>query len=324
MIMRKCFQTLGVRSLPAHGPQSLVHPFPATVSTVKVLKQLSPVLHPVNVGAAAFFSSTGAPTCRVVALGDRVLLRMDGKLSGGDALHKTDEEKNAQLKFIVGASHVLPGVEDAVQGMTKGESKTVEIEPAMAFGAEKQILSMPLKEMNLPEKERELLAVGQVLELAGGERAHVVKITDDIMDIDLAHPYAGQSLTVTLEVLEHELHSELQAHERLVLPQVIEQGNGVTFPQRGDTMIMHYTGKLAETGLVFDSSRDRGQPFQFQIGVGQVIRGWDEGVMRMSKGMKATLNIPSVKGYGKNGAGGVIPPHADLIFDVELLDIVRK
>uniref|UniRef100_A0AAV1UQD0 peptidylprolyl isomerase n=1 Tax=Peronospora matthiolae TaxID=2874970 RepID=A0AAV1UQD0_9STRA len=298
VILRKCFQTLGVRSLP--------------------------VLHPVKFGAAALFSSTRAPTCRVVALGDRVLLRMDGKLSGGDALHKTDGENNAQLKFIVGARHVLPGVEDAVQGMTKGESKTVEIEPAMAFGAEKQILSVPLKEMNLPEKERELLAVGQVLELAGGERAHVVKVMDDIMDIDLAHPYAGQSLTVTLEVLEHELHSELQAHERLVLPQVIEQGDGVTFPQRGDTMIMHYTGKLAESGSVFDSSRDRGQPFQFQIGVGQVIRGWDEGVMRMSKGMKATLNIPSVKGYGKNGAGGVIPPHADLIFDVELLDIVRK
>ncbi|KAE9121932.1 hypothetical protein PF010_g6920 [Phytophthora fragariae] len=269
--------------------------------------------------AAAFSTQAGD---RVVAVGDRVSLHMDGKLSGGDSLPKT--QKDTPLKFVVGSGQVLPGVEDAVQGMAKGESKTVEIEAAKAFGADKQILSVPLKEMNLPEKEREMLAVGQVLELAGGERARIVKLTDDTMDIDLAHPYAGQSLTVTLEVVDHELHSELHVDERLVLPEVIEEGDNATFPNRGDTMVMHYTGKLDADGKVFDSSLDRGQPFQFQIGVGQVIRGWDEGVMRMSKGMKATLNIPSVKGYGKAGAGGVIPPDADLVFEVELLDIVRR
>eukprot|EP00644_Phytophthora_capsici_P014795 jgi/Phyca11/510076/fgenesh2_kg.PHYCAscaffold_53_\ len=269
--------------------------------------------------AAAF--STQAKD-RVVAVGDRVSLHMEGKLSGGEALPKTQE--GAPLKFIVGSGQVLPGVEDAVQGMKAGESKTVDIEPAQAFGADKQILTVPLKEMNLPEKEREMLAVGQVLELAGGERARIVKLTDDSMDIDLAHPYAGQSLTVTLDLVDHELHSDLNVEERLVLPEVIEEGDNVTFPSRGDTMVMHYTGKLAKDGKVFDSSRDRGQPFQFQIGVGQVIRGWDEGVMRMSKGMKATLNIPSAKGYGKAGAGGVIPPDADLVFEVELLDVVRR
>jgi FKBP-type peptidyl-prolyl cis-trans isomerase len=235
--------------------------------------------------SAAFSSQTAG---RVVSVGDRVSLHMEGKLSGGGALPRTQE--GAPLKFVVGSGQVLPGVEEAVQGMAKGETKTVELEPAQAFGADKQILSVPLKEMNLPEKEREMLAVGQVLELAGGERARVVKLTDDMMDIDLAHPYAGQSLTATLELVDYELHSELHADERLVLPEVIEEGDKVTFPQRGDTMVMHYTGKLAQDGKVFDSSRDRGQPFQFQIGVGQVIRGWDEGVMRMSKGTKATLN----------------------------------
>ncbi|CAH0479275.1 unnamed protein product [Peronospora belbahrii] len=289
----------------------------SSVNALSLQSIASPLLH--FSAAAAYSTTTGG---RVVAIGDRVSLHMDGKLSGGDSLPKTQE--NAPLVFTVGSGQILPGVEKAVQGMAKGESKTLTIEPAQAFGADNYILSVPLKEMKLPEKERKMLAVGQILELAGGERARIVKFTDDIVDIDLAHPYAGQSLTVTLKLVDHELHEELHEGKRLVLPEVIEDGDKKTFPQRGDTMVMHYTGKLAKDGKVFDSSRDRGQPFQFQIGVGQVIRGWDEGVMRMSKGMKATLHIPSVKGYGKTGAGNVIPPDADLIFEVELLDIVRR
>ncbi|BGP00124.1 FK506 binding protein proline rotamase rapamycin-binding protein [Rhodotorula toruloides] len=84
---------------------------------------------------------------------------------------------------------------------------------------------------------------------------------------------------------------------------------------------MHYHGTLASNGNKFDSSYDRGQPFQTAIGVGRVIRGWDEGVPQLSLGQKAKLHITSDYGYGARGAGGVIPPNADLVFEVELLKI---
>merc|ERR1719506_478399 len=102
--------------------------------------------------------------------------------------------------------------------------------------------------------------------------------------------------------------------------ETITPGDGKTFPKKGDKLSMHYTGTLTD-GSKFDSSRDRGSPFEFTIGVGQVIRGWDEGVIQMSVGQRATLKISSDFGYGSRGAGGVIPPNADLIFDVELLGI---
>jgi peptidylprolyl isomerase len=100
-------------------------------------------------------------------------------------------------------------------------------------------------------------------------------------------------------------------------------GTGAT-PKQGQTCVMHYTGWLyvdGAKGKKFDSSVDRGQPFEFPLGMRRVIAGWDEGVATMKVGGKRTLIIPPELGYGARGAGGVIPPNATLIFDVELLDV---
>ena len=99
-----------------------------------------------------------------------------------------------------------------------------------------------------------------------------------------------------------------------------QEGTGDKVTKSGDTISVHYTGKL-EDGTKFDSSVDRGTPFDFTIGQGQVIAGWEQGLLDMKVGEKRILTIPSEMGYGAQGAGGIIPPDATLIFEVELMGI---
>jgi len=102
--------------------------------------------------------------------------------------------------------------------------------------------------------------------------------------------------------------------------ETLKEGDGATFPKAGQKVTCHYVLTLSN-GKKIDSSRDRGSPFEFNIGKGEVIQGWDEGLMKLSVGQRSKLTISPDMGYGAKGVPGCIPPNSPLIFDVELIKV---
>ncbi len=145
-----------------------------------------------------------------------------------------------------------------------------------------------------------------------------IKKQEEIRKQKEAAKYAEQRAALK-SVFDNEAHATELASGLKIF--ITEKGNGAK-PVKGDKVKIHYSGYLYN-GKTFDSSVKRNRPFETQIGVGRVIKGWDEGIMELNVGTKAILYIPSNLGYGARGAGGVIPPNADLIFEVNLLDIVK-
>ena len=129
----------------------------------------------------------------------------------------------------------------------------------------------------------------------------------------------AEEFAANQQKLVDDLKAEMQSTPSGLYYKITKATNGAA-PQRGDEVAVHYAGKLVD-GSEFDSSFKRNQPIDIPIGVGQVIKGWDEGIMLLKEGETATLLIPSELGYGSAGAGGVIPPNAWLIFDVELVSV---
>lgn len=253
-----------------------------------------------------FCSAASDP--EVVEAGCYVKIHYTGTLDDGTVFDSSEERE--PIAFAVGGGQMIPGFDKGVVGMRVGESKELRLPPADAYGEHdsRGVQEVPLDK--LPDDVK----VGAQLQTNQGNKAVVTKIENGTATVDLNHELAGKTLNFKIKLMECKGAPVLEV-------KTIQPGDGKTFPKKGDNLTMHYTGTLADTGAKFDSSVDRGQPFTFQIGVGQVIKGWDEGVIQMSVGEKATLHIPSEMGYGARGAGGAIPPNADLIFEVELLKV---
>lgn len=160
------------------------------------------------------------------------------------------------------------------------------------------------------------------------EKISITAVGEEAESFEAASTFAG-ALEAKKKAEEEKRKAEAEALKDLVkgmtqtdsglFYNITKEGEGEK-PTKGQLVSVHYTGKL-KNGKVFDSSYYRNKPIQFPVGVGQVILGWDEGIMLLNKGSKAKLVIPSELGYGARGAGGVIPPNATLIFEVELTDV---
>ncbi|MBL7164202.1 MAG: FKBP-type peptidyl-prolyl cis-trans isomerase [Anaerolineales bacterium] len=159
---------------------------------------------------------------------------------------------------------------------------------------------------------KRLLVIPPELALGEGGAGDIPPNATLVMEVELLEVYVPPKMTEVNEEDYVTLESGLIYYD-------LAEGDGAT-PEAGQTVLVHYSGWLAD-GTMFDSSVERGQPFPFVLGEGNVIAGWDEGLATMKVGGKRQLVIPSELGYGDTGAGAVIPPGATLIFEVELLEI---
>jgi len=214
--------------------------------------------------------------------GDLVQVHYTGLLEDGTKFDSS-YDRGEPIQFPLGQGIVIPGWDEGIALLNVGGKGKLIIPPELAYGQ-----------------------AG-----AGGVIPPNATLYFEVELVDIP-PGSPDSPTEVSEAEFTTTDSGLMYYD-------LEEGTGDS-PQEGQVVSAHYTGWL-EDGTKFDSSIDRGQPFQFAIGAGQVIPGWDEGIASMKVGGKRQLIIPSELAYGESGAGGVIPPNAMLIFEVELLDV---
>jgi peptidylprolyl isomerase len=217
--------------------------------------------------------------------GDLVKVHYTGTLEDGTKFDSS-VDRGEPIEFILGRGQVIPGWDEGIGLMNVGGKARLIIPPDLAYGEQG----------------------------AGGVIPPNATLNFDV-ELIAAEPGPPPPPEAPAEVAEADYTSTdsgLKYYD-------FEEGSGDS-PETGQVATVHYTGWL-EDGTMFDSSLSRGQPFSFPVGAGQVIPGWDEGVASMKVGGKRQLVIPADLGYGEQGAGGVIPPNATLIFEVELLKV---
>ncbi|MBC8213838.1 MAG: FKBP-type peptidyl-prolyl cis-trans isomerase [Candidatus Marinimicrobia bacterium] len=215
--------------------------------------------------------------------GDKVTVHYTGTLEDSTKFDSS-VDRNQPFEFTIGVGQVIKGWDEGVMSMKVGGKRKLTIPPELGYGARGAGGVIPPNATLIFEVE-------------------LLEVEEAFVDTDFSLPGKEVNTESGLKMILH------------------KEGSG-DLPKDGQTVVVHYTGMLA-TGKKFDSSHDRDKPFQFQLGAKRVIAGWDEALALMKKGEKRTLIIPPDLGYGERGAGGVIPPNATLIFEVELVDILN-
>lgn len=217
--------------------------------------------------------------------GDLVKVHYIGTLEDGTKFDSS-VDRGEPIQFVLGRGQVIPGWDEGIGLMKVGGRARLIIPPDLAYGEQG----------------------------AGGVIPPNATLNFDVelVSAEPGPPPPPEAPTTVDEAEYTTTESGLKYYD-------FEEGNGAA-PETGQVATVHYTGWL-EDGTMFDSSLLRGEPFSFPVGAGQVIPGWDEGVASMKVGGKRQLVIPADLAYGESGAGGVIPPNATLIFEVELLGV---